>query len=137
MAANTRMATAVQILCVIAYKGPHGTNSEIVSRSLRTNPVVVRRLLKCMEKQGLVDIRPGKDGGVQLRREPDQITLDQIYKAVEAEAGVFALRPKRNPQCPVDSRMKDLLGPIFGAADVAVEQTLNQTTLASLVKAIP
>ena len=136
MAANTRMATAVQILCVIAYKGPCGTNSEVISRSLRTNPVVVRRLLKCMEQQGLVEIRPGKDGGVQLRREPDQITLDQIYKAVEAEAGVFALRPRGNPKCPVDSRMKDLLGPIFGATDIAVETTLNQTTLGSLVNAI-
>jgi len=137
MAANTRMATAVQILCVIAYKGPNGTNSEIVSKSLRTNPVVVRRLLKCLEQRGLVEIRPGKDGGVRLGRKPDQITLDQIYKAVEAEPGVFALRPRGNPKCPVDARMKHLLGPIFGAADVAVEKTLNQITLGSLVKAIP
>ena len=136
MAANTRMATAVQILCVIAYKGPTGTNSEIISKSLRTNPVVVRRLLKSMERQGLVELRPGKDGGVQLKREPNQITLDQIYKAVEAEAGVFALRPRGNPKCPVDSRMKDLLGPIFGATDIAVEKTLNKTTLGSLVKSI-
>jgi DNA-binding IscR family transcriptional regulator len=131
------MATAVQILCVIAYKGPGGTNSEIVSKSLRTNPVVVRRLLKCLEQQGLVEIHPGKDGGVRLRREPDRITLDQIYKAVETEPGVFALRPRGNPKCPVDSRMKDLLSPIFGAADIAVEKTLTQTTLGSLVRSIP
>lgn len=137
MAANTRMATAVQILCVIAYKGPLGTNSEVISRSLRTNPVVVRRLLKCMERHGLVEIKPGKDGGVQLTCAPETITLDQIYKAVETEAGVFALRPKGNPNCPVDSRMKALLGPIFGATDIAVEKTLSQTTLGSLVQAIP
>lgn len=56
--------------------------------------------------------------------------------AVEAEAGVFALRPKGNPRCPVDSRMKYLLGPILEAADLAVEKTLSQTTLSSLVKAI-
>jgi Rrf2 family protein len=136
MAANTRMATAIQILCVIAYKGPDGTNSEIVAKSLRTNPVVVRRLLKCMERKGLVEIRPGKDGGVQLGRTPDQITLDQIYQAVETETAVFALRPRGNPSCPVDSRMKDLLAPIFGATDNAVEKTLEQTTLDSLVKAI-
>jgi Rrf2 family protein len=136
MAANTRMATAVQILCVIAYTGPDGTNSEIVAKSLRTNPVVVRRLLKCMQQQGLVEIRPGKDGGVQLGRAPSQITLDQIYKAVETETGVFALRPRGNLNCPVDSRMKDLLTPIFGAADIAVEKTLKQTTLGSLVKTI-
>jgi Rrf2 family protein len=136
MAANTRMATAIQILCVIAHKGPDGTNSEIVAKSLRTNPVVVRRLLKCMQQQGLVEIRPGKDGGVQLGRPPSQITLDQIYKAVETETGVFALRPRGNPNCPVDSRMKDLLTPIFGATDTAVEKTLKQTTLGSLVETI-
>lgn len=136
MAANTRMATAVQILCVIAYTGPEGTNSEIVAKSLRTNPVVVRRLLKCMQQQGLVEIRPGKDGGVELARAPDEITLDQIYRAVETETGVFALRPRGNPKCPVDSRMKDLLTPIFGATDTAVETTLRQTTLGSLVGAI-
>jgi Rrf2 family protein len=136
MAANTRMATAVQILCVIAYKGADGTNSEIIAKSLRTNPVVVRRLLKSMEQQGLVEIRPGKDGGVQLRRTPDQITLDQIYKAVESETAVFALRPRGNLNCPVDSRMKGLLAPVFKAADNAVKATLRQTSLGSFVKKI-
>jgi len=136
MAANTRMATAIQILCVIAYKGPEGVTSEIVARSLRTNPVVVRRLLKAMEGAGLVEVRPGKDGGVQLGRAPSRITLDQIYKAVEAETTVFALRPGGNPNCPVASRMKKLLTPIFGATDSAVGKTLERITLGSLVKAI-
>jgi DNA-binding IscR family transcriptional regulator len=36
----------------------------------------VRRILKSMEQHGLVEIRPGKDGGVQLARARDGITLD-------------------------------------------------------------
>ncbi|HVY16629.1 MAG TPA: Rrf2 family transcriptional regulator [Rhodopila sp.] len=136
MAANTRLATAVQILCVIAYKGPEGTTSEVISRSLRTNPVVVRRLLKDLQHQGLVSVRPGKDGGVNLRVDPGKITLDQIHKAVEAGTGVFALRPRGNPNCPVDRRMKDLLAPVFHATDAAVEKTLRQTTIGTLVKEI-
>jgi Rrf2 family protein len=130
------MATAVQILCVIAYKGAAGTNSQVIAGSLRTNPVVVRRLLKSMEQHGLVEIRPGKDGGVQLVEPPNRITLDQIYKAVEAEGDVFALRPRGNPSCAVDSRMTELLSPIFGAANDAVQKTLRKTTIGSLVKAI-
>ncbi len=136
MAANTRMATAVQILCVMAYTGRGGTNSEIIARSLRTNPVVVRRLLKCMEHAGLVEIRPGKDGGAELARAPDAITLDEVYRAIEAETEIFALRPTGNPNCPVDRGMKDLLAPIFGAANDAVERTLGRTTLGSLVRHI-
>jgi Rrf2 family protein len=136
MAANTRVATAVQILCVIAYRDPNGTTSELISRSLRTNPVVVRRVLKELEQHGLVELRPGKDGGVRLKRGPGEITLDEIHKAVEAEPGVFALRPQGNPKCPINVRMPDLLGPIFAATDEAVENTLKKTTLGSLVKAI-
>ena len=136
MAANSRMASAVQILCVMAYKGPAPTNSEVIARSLRTNPVVVRRLVKDMERAGLVLVRPGKDGGVQLARAPGRITLDEIYKAVEGEGGVFALRAGGNPNCPVNVRMEDLLTPVFGAADMAVERTLRRTTLGSLVRAI-
>ena len=130
------MASAVQIMCVMAYIGGRGANSEIIARSLRTNPVVVRRLLKSMQRNGLVEIRPGKDGGVQLGREPAAITLDQIYQAVEGDNEVFALRGDGNPNCPVNARMKHLLGPIFAAANDAVEQTLRQTTLGSLVDAI-
>ena len=130
------MATAVQILCVIAYLGPDGTTSEVVARSLRTNPVVVRRLLKCLEQQGLVDLRQGKDGGVQLRRDPSEITLDEIYRAVEDDMAVFALRPDGNPRCPVALRMKDLLTPIFSATDSAVEATLGRITLSTLLRDI-
>ncbi len=136
MAANTRMATAIQILCVIAYKGPDVTTSEVVSRSLQTNPVVVRRLLKRMQQHGLVSVRPGKDGGVQLARAPHQITLDQVYQAVEDETAVFALRPPGNPHCRVDKHMPTLLGPIFTATDTAVVETLRQTSLGSLLGAI-
>jgi Rrf2 family protein len=136
MAANSRMASAVQILCVLAYLGPGGTNAEVIARSLRTNPVVVRRLLKSLERAGLVSIRPGKDGGVQFSRKPEDITLDQIYRAVEGETGVFAMRGVGNPGCPVNRRMPDLLGPIFQAADDAVEATLGRTTLGTLVRAL-
>jgi DNA-binding IscR family transcriptional regulator len=130
------MASAVQILSVIAYLGPGGTTAAVIARSLRTNPVVVRRLLKSVERAGLVTIRPGKDGGVQFSRKPEDITLDEIHRAVEDEAGVFALRRDGNPNCPVNRRMPDLLGPIFRATNEAVEATLRRTTLGSLVGAI-
>jgi Rrf2 family protein len=136
MAANSRMASAVQILCVIAYVGPGGTNAEVIARSLRTNPVVVRRLLKNLQRAGLVSIRPGKDGGVQFSRKPQDITLDEIYRAVGDDTDVFALRRDGNPNCPVARRMPDLLSPIFQAAGDAVEATLRRTTLGSLVGAI-
>ena len=59
MAANSLLAGAVQMLCVIAWRGDEGANAEVLAKSLNTNPVVVRRILKALEGQGLVALRPG------------------------------------------------------------------------------
>ena len=136
MAANSLLASAVQILCVIAYKGEEGTNAEFISTSLKTNPVVVRRILKSLENEGLVEVRQGRNGGVALKRRPADITLDDIYKAVEGPDGLFALRRNGNPRCAVNQSMKSLLTPVFAAASEAVEKTLKHTTLKHLVEKI-
>jgi Rrf2 family protein len=136
MAANSLLASAVQILCVTAYVGGEKTNSEVIARSLKTNPVVVRRILKSLERRGLVEIRPGRYGGVTLKRAPEDITLHDIYRALEPEDGLFALRASGNQRCPVNLAMKGLLTPVFGAADAAVDNVLRQTKLASLVEKI-
>ncbi len=136
MAANSRTASAVQILCVLEHLGPESTTAAVVARSLRTNPVVVRRLLKDLERAGLVMLRPGKNGGVSLAVKPDKITLDCVYQAVEGDDPIFALRPVVNPRCPVSTRMKGLLGPIFDDAGSAVTTSLRRTTLAALTRAI-
>ena len=136
MAANSLLAGAVQILCVIAYKGEAGTNAEFIATSLRTNPVVVRRILKSLENEGLVEVRQGRNGGVALKRRPADISLDDIYKAVEGPDGLFALRRNGNPRCAVNQSMKSLLTPVFAAASEAVEKTLKHTTLKHLVEKI-
>lgn len=135
MAANTRTATAVQILCVIAWVGDGGTDATQIAKSLQTNPVVVRRILKSLEQAGLVEIRTGRNGGVTLARAPRGIMLDEIHRAVE-DGSVLALRPGVNRKCPVSLRIKGLLAPVFDAASQAVEKSLAKTSLASLVEAI-
>jgi Rrf2 family protein len=136
MAANSLLASAVQILCFTAYVGGEKTNSEFIARSLKTNAVVVRRILKSLERQGLVEIRSGRYGGVTLKRAPEDISLQDIYRALEPGDGLFALRASGNPRCPVNLAMKGLLTPVFNAADAAVDDVLRQTKLASLVEKI-
>jgi len=133
MAANTRIATAVQILCVISYRNNVATSDDI-AQSLRTNPAVVRRLLKDMERAGFVSLRPGKGGGVHLVTPPDSITLDQVFRAIETDGAIFALRPGGNPRCPVNRGMKRLLPRLFEQVGTAVSATLGKTTIADLME---
>ena len=67
MAMNSRLASAVHIMSFIAYAGDEGTTSEAIAKSLQTNPVVVRKILKLLEREGLVALRQGRHGGGGLR----------------------------------------------------------------------
>lgn len=136
MIPNSRMASAVHVMSFVACAGDEGTTSEAIAKSVQTNPVVVRKFLKLLEREGLVDLRQGRNGGVTLRRPASRITLGQIYKAVENEAGVFAMRDRVHEGCAVASAMKTKLGPIFSAANDAVEQALDKTTLGDLVRGV-
>jgi Rrf2 family protein len=136
MAANSVLAGAVQMLCVIAWRGGKGANSELLAKSLNTNPVVVRRILKTLENHGLVKVRSGRHGGVELLRSPADITLEDVYKAVEPDGALFALRERGNQRCPVNNAMIRTLPSLFGTADAAVDNVLRRTKIASLVEKI-
>ena len=136
MAANSRLASAIHIMSFVAHAGDEGTTSEAIAKSLQTNPVVVRKILKLLEQEGLVVLRQGRHGGVGLEHPASRITLCQIYKAVETESGVFAMRTHVHDRCVVASAMKRRLRPIFSAANDAVEQALSETSLAELVRGV-
>lgn len=136
MTMNTKMASAIQILCFIAYVDDESKHSAAIAKSLKTNPVVVRKLLKLMEQHGLVCLRQGRNGGVELAHAVEDITLAQIYQAMESEQGIFSLREHNNERCPVARSMKGSLDPIFEAANGAVLASLNRTTLADLLAAV-
>jgi Rrf2 family protein len=137
MAANSALAGAIQILCILAWRRGEETTSEALAGSLRTNPVVARRILKALERRGLVEVRPGRHGGVALVRSPADITIEDVYKAVEPEGSLFALRKRGSPTCRVHLAMKTLLPPVFSAADAAVDNVLRKIKLSELVKQIP
>ncbi|MET7729588.1 RrF2 family transcriptional regulator [Streptomyces mirabilis] len=133
MATNSRLASAIHIMTFVAYAGDEGTTSEAIAKSLQTNPVTVRKILKLLEAEQLVVLRQGRHGGVSLHHPASAITLGHIYKAVESENGLFAKRSQVHEGCVVACAMTRELGPIFDSANDAVEQALSTTSLAQLV----
>jgi len=133
MAANTRFAVAVHLLVALAFRGEAGSTSEELSRSVTTNPVVVRRLLGLLGKAGMVRGQGGRSGGYALARSPERIRLEQVFRAVEPE-GVLAMHENpTNRACVVSCQIKGLLGAVFADAQKALEQRLRRTTVADLL----
>lgn len=136
MAANSRFAVAVHAAAVLACNCNEFVTSDLIASSVNTNPVVVRRIIRALVKAGIVESHLGKSGGARLAKSPRQITLLDIYHAVEKD-GLFALNRKpENKRCPVSCCMKDVLPRVLEAAEKSVEASFRKTTLADVVRPV-
>src|SRR6266571_4546006 len=100
---TSRFAVAVHVLTLMAWSDDEPLKSDQIAVSVNTNPVVIRRMLCELSDDKLVVSQTGSTGGSRLARNPEQISLLDVYRAVES-ADVFSLHPKRpNQRCPVGS----------------------------------
>ena len=140
MQANSRFAVAIHVLALarVARAGALGlpVTSEQMAESVNTNPVVIRRILGALREAGLVASQPGPGGGWRLLRRPDDISLRDVYRAVEAEP-LFAL-PRREPNagCAIGKQLPAVLEGWFRAAEAALEDRLGQVTLADVIASV-
>ncbi len=130
---STRFSIAVHTLSLIAVS-PNDCTGDYIAGSVNTNPVVIRRIMSMLKKAGLVDVRPGV-GGASLRKDPNQITLLDVYRAVNVteENQLFRIHENPNIRCPVGRNIEQVLQAELRDAQSAMEQRLAQTTLAQLI----
>ncbi|MGN7765054.1 Rrf2 family transcriptional regulator [Paenibacillus sp. 22594] len=135
---STRFAVAIHILTLIDSNKEGKSTSEWIAVSVNTNPVVIRRITGMLHKAGLVEVRPGV-AGAKLTRSPAEITLLQIYRAVNAvEAdSLFSVHEHPNPSCPVGQNIAGVIIPVFSLAQQAMENVLQGVTLDQIVNQIP
>jgi Rrf2 family protein len=136
MAANSRLTIAVHALAWLALarrRGHDVLTSDQVAASVNTNPVIIRRSLGDLRRAGLVVVRHGAGAGWSLARASDQITLLDVYDAVEREP-VFAMHhTEPNLECPVGRGIRPALGPIYDGVEQAMRRELARTSIADVL----
>lgn len=132
MTSNTRFSMAVHIMTALAYLGEK-TSSELLAETVRTNPVVVRRLLGDLNRSGLVRAERGKMGGSTLARPAQDITLLDIYRAVMRETELVNLHDNpENRMCTVSCKVRGVLSLHLRKAQSLYENELAGVTLANI-----
>lgn len=130
---SSRFSIAVHILSLVSLSSLPCT-SDFIAASVNTNPVIIRRIIGQLKQAGLVQVKAGT-GGTYLRKELDQITLLDVYKAVEVveKGDLFNFHEHPNPVCPVGANIESVLRSSMLKAQSAMEQELAQVTLRQLV----
>lgn len=133
MAANTRFAVAIHALGMLAFGDELNVTSDDVARSVGTNPVVVRRLLAQLTRRGLVVVKQGAGGGARLVRPSEQITLADIYRALD-EGPLFQVPLLgETHDCAVGRNVGPVLTGVLLRAEKGLLAELQTVTLADVI----
>ena len=134
MPASCQFAIGVHTLAILAQNPDNFRTSNEIAESTMTHPVVVRRLVAALQEAGVVETQKGPGGGVRLAKLPRQITLADIYKAVETSEPLHLPHTPPNKNCQIGQAMVRILEEIFARAETAMTRELASTTLSEVLE---
>ena len=92
--------------------------------------MVIRRILQQLKKAGLVSVKRGS-GGADIAKPLDEITLLDVYNAVEcvADGTLFHFHENPSSVCPVGRNIHAVLDRRLDAIQKAMEKEMQSVTL--------
>lgn len=132
------MKCSVAIHCLIFMweaRDKVRVTSPLLAQSTGCNPVIIRNLLSALKKAGLITVERGQ-GGAQLCRPPEDITLYQIYMALEPRGltSLIGIHPCQGRSCPVAQNIRAVLQKPYHRVEQAIADTMRDITLASMIQ---
>lgn len=132
------MKCSVAVHCLIFIyeaKGIAKVTSQLLSESTGSNPVVIRNILSSLKKAGLITV-PRGTGGAELCADPSQITLYQIYTALEPEglSSLIGIHSCQQRSCPVAQNIHQVLRTPYQKIEDSIKEAMEGVTLQSMIE---
>ena len=133
---DNKFSSAIHTLILIAASDKPLT-SENIARSVGTNASYIRKIIGLLKKKDIIESHRGVSG-FALKQKPEDLTLLQIYQAVnETERPcLFDLHQNPNDKCVVGRHIKPVLTGMFAEIDDALVRALAEKTLADCIGGI-
>jgi len=134
MSISSRFTVGIHILALIELNKDGVSSSEYLAGSVNTNPTLIRKIMGMLKKAKLIEVKPGI-AGAKLTKEPGNITLLEVYKAVEVvqEKELFSMHQNPHPDCLVGRNIQDTIMPVLSEAQFALEKVLENVTIEDIV----
>ncbi|MEM8749784.1 MAG: Rrf2 family transcriptional regulator [Pseudomonadota bacterium] len=131
MKRNSRLSLALHTLGHMAGKPDRVQTSAEIADHAGTNAVVVRRVLGKLREAGLLVSEKGHSGGWKLARTPNDITLADIYLALDEQL-VPAPDETDKPHCSIEHALHARVSAIMTDVEQSLIERLSATSLADV-----
>lgn len=96
-----------------------------------TSSVILRRL----KKAGLIEAREGVNGGVRLAKPPEEITVFDIFDAVEQSASMFQTNVNIVVAADKAPRVQQLIQTVLEKSENQMKDSLRSVTIRDMLNA--
>ena len=136
MSTNTHFTVALHILTWIALASQQQETitSDRIAESVNTNPVFIRRILGRLHTAHLVNVQHGLRAGWTLARPPEEISLQQVYQAIQQQPFFELHHTLPNQICPVGRGIQPALKHFYSDAEMALKQQLAGVSVAHVLQ---
>ena len=135
MQISSRFTVALHVLaCIATFSGQKKVTSAFLAESVNTNAVIIRNILLQLKAAGLIRVDRGT-GGAYLLQPADEISLLDVYRAIEPlENGkLFRVHENPNKDCPVGRNIYEVLDGRLSAIQEVMELKLRSMSLADIL----
>jgi len=131
MKRNSRLSLALHTLSHMASDPKRVRTSAEIADHAGTNPVVVRRVLGRLREAGLLASERGHAGGWRLAKDPQQITLADVYLALD-ETLILSDDLDEVPACSVEHALHRRVSSVMKEIEQSLIERLGETTISDV-----
>ncbi len=129
---STRLSNGVHILVFISEHEKENLTSGDIAESIKTNPSYVRKLMGDLKNSGLIISEQGK-AEPRLGRDPSEINLLHVYRAVEGNKPLIHINTGTNPECGVGVHIQYALEDFYEKIQRDAEKSMESITLEDII----
>lgn len=127
-----KLSDAIHILAYIDIYADSGLSSKAIAASVESNPSVVRSLSSDLRKAGLIKSRQGV-ASPELAKAPDDISIYDVFMAINADHMLLHIDPKTNPKCIVGGNIQAVLAKAYQQVEDKAFAEMKTITLAKII----
>ncbi len=133
MAVNTQFSIAVHLMIGLGLNCGREITSANLAMSVNTSPSFVRRILAKLSKVNLVNTTTGKSGFCSLAKKPEEVSLLEIYKAVDAPKAFAIHNYPVQSNCRVSCNIEAAMNKVLTKTQKSLEKSLGEISLAEVI----
>lgn len=130
-----KLSDAVHILAYVDIYADGDLSSRAIAASIEANQSMVRAMISKLSKAGLLNSRPGK-AGLTLAKETANISLLDIYRAIEDHQNFLHVDEKTNPACIVGGNIQEVLNETYQQIQTDTEKSMASHSLKEIIDKI-